>query len=349
MGLNERQTDVLRWIADGCPDRDWPDWTHRSTAKALQSRGLVRVRGHGVGWSATVTDAGRRVLDGDEAVSARRAKQGRSHTGAPGAEPRVVRRREGPRAAAPVRIDGMALVAELGRTPGSVFRVANPDDATRAGYRRAIAAITPEMLPEGKRVSYSGRDQGDLVIRLVEAPEPVDLGPAVVVPDHLDIDRPLVKWLAANPHALDVAPDSLERALRIIQGLADTLTARGHAVSRPQQPARDDEPRSSRSSSTRPARTPGGPAAFEVTVGDQTLAIELFEERSKTHSVPPEVAANLKYEWQRASAVESWEFDGRLALRIHGHSPGVGCRRTRRYRQARPQRQRQLLQVPPVA
>lgn len=74
MGLNERQLDILRWIGEGTPEREWPDWSHRTTAKALQSRGLVKVRGRGPTWTATVTDRGRRVLLGEVGVSGRGAE-----------------------------------------------------------------------------------------------------------------------------------------------------------------------------------------------------------------------------------------------------------------------------------
>jgi len=35
--LNQRQLDVLRWIDDGCPDRDWPDQSHKLTARSKPS------------------------------------------------------------------------------------------------------------------------------------------------------------------------------------------------------------------------------------------------------------------------------------------------------------------------
>lgn len=29
--------DILRWIGEDTPQREWPNWSHRTTAKALQS------------------------------------------------------------------------------------------------------------------------------------------------------------------------------------------------------------------------------------------------------------------------------------------------------------------------
>lgn len=61
--LTPRQLEVLRWISGGCPERDWPDETHKHTARALMSRGLVHVaRKHKV-WTATTTDHSRYYLE----------------------------------------------------------------------------------------------------------------------------------------------------------------------------------------------------------------------------------------------------------------------------------------------
>ena len=60
--LNQPQLAVLRWVADGCPDGVMDGSTHRISAAALRSRGLIRVSGRGRTWSATITDAGRAYL-----------------------------------------------------------------------------------------------------------------------------------------------------------------------------------------------------------------------------------------------------------------------------------------------
>ena len=61
--LSDRHVDVLRWIADGCPDREWPDESHKLSARALESRGLARVRRKGKLWHAVLTDDGQHYLD----------------------------------------------------------------------------------------------------------------------------------------------------------------------------------------------------------------------------------------------------------------------------------------------
>ena len=60
--LNQRQLDVLRWIGDGCPDRDWPGQSHKLTARSLAARGLADVRRKKKIWTATITAAGQYYL-----------------------------------------------------------------------------------------------------------------------------------------------------------------------------------------------------------------------------------------------------------------------------------------------
>lgn len=59
--LNEVQIAVLGWIKDGCPDGVYPDdsYSHRVSARALQSRGLILISGRGARWQATLTERGR--------------------------------------------------------------------------------------------------------------------------------------------------------------------------------------------------------------------------------------------------------------------------------------------------
>ena len=56
--INSRQLEVLQWIADGRPDRDWPNESHKNTARALASRGLATVGRKQKVWTAEITEAG---------------------------------------------------------------------------------------------------------------------------------------------------------------------------------------------------------------------------------------------------------------------------------------------------
>lgn len=58
--LNAAQAKVLAWIVEGCPTGTFPvdSFAHRITARALRSRGLVEISGHGDSWRAAPTKRG---------------------------------------------------------------------------------------------------------------------------------------------------------------------------------------------------------------------------------------------------------------------------------------------------
>lgn len=56
--LTDRQLEVLRWIADSCPDDIMSGHTHKSTARALEGSQLVKISKRTGAWSAAVTDIG---------------------------------------------------------------------------------------------------------------------------------------------------------------------------------------------------------------------------------------------------------------------------------------------------
>lgn len=72
--LNERQTEVLHWINDGCPADSVPQGNYKISARSLEGHELVKIKGHGTAWKATITARGKRVLAGEEPL---RKKSGR--------------------------------------------------------------------------------------------------------------------------------------------------------------------------------------------------------------------------------------------------------------------------------
>lgn len=63
LALTAGQREVLEWIATGCPGGVYEDgYSHRITARALASRGLVEIVGRGATWAATITEAGTAYL-----------------------------------------------------------------------------------------------------------------------------------------------------------------------------------------------------------------------------------------------------------------------------------------------
>lgn len=81
--LTDRQVAVLEWIKAGCPAGAYDDdehYSHRLSARALANRGLVKVRGHGPTWDATLTPRGElwpEAIEEDER-SPERSRQVRS-------------------------------------------------------------------------------------------------------------------------------------------------------------------------------------------------------------------------------------------------------------------------------
>ncbi|CEI30606.1 hypothetical protein [Propionibacterium freudenreichii] len=163
--VNERQLEVLKWIAKGCPTGTWPegDFSHRISAAALKSRGLVTIKGHGPTWMATMTESGAYYLE----HSAYR----------PGAKPQLTSRSAQPRAAtAPAGLNhGKAASETLGQAKKLIKRiqkegkitVVDPEGSTRAHYRRLLHACrVHHLVPEGNDLLFTGRSSGDIVIKL---------------------------------------------------------------------------------------------------------------------------------------------------------------------------------------
>jgi hypothetical protein len=73
--LTEQQLDVLRWVAQGCPDGVMQGYSHRISAAALRGRGLVKTSGRGETWTAKITPAGRDYLHQAQRPDAPRPRQ----------------------------------------------------------------------------------------------------------------------------------------------------------------------------------------------------------------------------------------------------------------------------------
>ena len=165
--MNDRQLEVLRWIADGCPEGRWrkDDFSYKVSAGALKSRGLVTIRGHAATWAASITEAGAHYLE---------------HGSYPAGSTRPHRTSRGSRAGATVssapldRDDGAtetltqakALIQRLQRESGRIS-VVDPEDSTRAEYRRLLHACRVHgLVPDGHELRFTGRSSGDIVIVL---------------------------------------------------------------------------------------------------------------------------------------------------------------------------------------
>ncbi|MFT3714881.1 MAG: hypothetical protein QM774_02765 [Gordonia sp. (in: high G+C Gram-positive bacteria)] len=163
--VNERQREVLLWIADGCPEGKWSkdDNGYKLSAAALKARGLANVTGHGKSWTAAITDAGAHYL-----------AHGNYPPSAAPATPRVAADRS--HRARPAKLDlgtgasetlaeAKALIKQL--QDHGTLTIRDPDESVRARYRRMLHACRiHHLVPTTSELRFTGRSSGDIVVML---------------------------------------------------------------------------------------------------------------------------------------------------------------------------------------
>lgn len=227
--VNARQLKVLRWVADGCPEGQWAadDYTYKTTARALKGRGLVTIKGHGLTWRASITEAGTSYLEHGEYPSGHAESQ-TSRAPRRGAAGQIA-------VAEPVKLgdkaqetldEAKALIEQIRATGGSIT-VADPSESVRARYRRLLHACrVHHLVPPGQELRYTGRDSGDLAISIGD-------GSVKATSDWLRIrttSRRVTTNLEALRHGLEsstilnsISEDLRPRAVDIICALAEEL------------------------------------------------------------------------------------------------------------------------------
>lgn len=171
MQLTERQLDVLRWVAAGCPDQDSGN-AQKVSARSLQSRGLVDVSRRTGSWHATLTEDGQYYLDHGHPrpqVPRREARRPKRERPADVEQPPMAKEpashQERPPSAL-LEISAKDLLERL-RSEGGRLTVVDPSPDERAVWRRAIDAVRREgLVPGGQHLRHQGRDRGHLVIEL---------------------------------------------------------------------------------------------------------------------------------------------------------------------------------------
>lgn len=213
--INDRQAELLERIADGDTLGSAEAVPQRITARALQARGLVAVSKRGGVFAATITDAGRHYLQHGHHPEADASPATGERTRSAAAEARK-------------------LIERLHKAPDETVRISEPDEETRAAYRRAVhAAKQDKLVPKGRVLRYTGRSAGDIIVRLLDADKP----------DETDWNRARLKerkpkfpvqdlrqLLTENPAALEVSDAQRERAVRFLLDLNAAAKKRDHEV-----------------------------------------------------------------------------------------------------------------------
>jgi hypothetical protein len=215
--LNERQLEILRWIADGSPQGGMDDHSHRISAAALRSRGLVTISGRGPTWSATITTAGREYL-----------KQ------ADGPTPPVPRQANASVTEQLVK-DVIAAGGSL-RVPRKNWHLQGSVDYAN----RARLAEQYGKVPAGKRLIVEVASPEELQIALVDAPEGrVEDASPIFMPTKVARYHPVVRQFRERSERHEVSRAALPRVLRILQGLIVEAEQRGYDAQLVSAPERD--------------------------------------------------------------------------------------------------------------
>jgi hypothetical protein len=281
--LTERQIDVLRWLADGCPPNVMQDDFVRISVGALRNRGLATTSGRGATWSAEITPAGRAYLDQ-----------------VAGPNPPVPR--PGNQSVTAALIDEIAAAGGALRVPrwnrykpGAVDYV-----------RRAELAERHGRVPPYQRLVIE--NHGDEVeLRLVDAPPGAvrELIP-VPVPGRVARYHTVVQQFREAEERHEVSTTSLTRVLRLLQGLVVEAERRGYAAAVPE----DDHDSRSRS-----AWAGARHGHLLITVDNYSFAVRVTEDgapaRSYTEWDLRQTGQDRRRRWPRTK-----DGSGRLVLSI---------------------------------
>ena len=298
--LKPHQLEVLRWVEAGCPDADMPGDGAKHTARALQGRRLVTVSRRDGRWSATLTERGRYYLDNGRYPAA----TGAAVTTASDPHKSSTKAASGGRGRQPAAqrsvMQQAAVLIQRLKAGGGIVVVSDPDADTRASIRRAIhAAKQHKLVPDGHDLRHTGRNTGDLVVRLYSAAQPYDTDWNRLRLNQSDVRAtPPADYgaLEQNPANLRVAPESIPRVLGLLRAIDDAGADRKCRVG--------------------VNLTTKNPKPF-VKVGAARRSLDVFEEYDQVPHV-------LTADEQRTKRLRPWahipEFDrvatGRLRLEI---------------------------------
>ncbi|WHP18857.1 hypothetical protein [Cellulomonas sp. ES6] len=236
--LTEHQIDLLRWVSDGCPEGTYDGYGYRGSARNLEARGLLSIKGRGASWTATITEEGERHLEArtdDPGLVPQRPRPARSgaKVTTPASEPRPEQVRPAvakPKATAYVRKTDV-MMDELRGAPDGRLTI-NPDERDR--YARLVSlAKRRGLVPEGMSLEIThkwARTSEGAAVWLQPLPE-WQTRTLARVPVAIDSESltDVVNKLDARAD-VEFDPNVRPRALRILDALVREVRARGYKV-----------------------------------------------------------------------------------------------------------------------
>ncbi|GAA1579794.1 hypothetical protein GCM10009789_36940 [Kribbella sancticallisti] len=126
------------------------------------------------------------------------------------------------------------MLIERLESEGGTLRLPNPSTEERASYRRLLHLCKKAgLVPDGAELLHTGRDQGDMIIRLSQG---TDDDATAWNRIRLNVRRTttepgaLVAAITEKPHCLKVTETSLPRAIKLIGILAKAAIAAGYSI-----------------------------------------------------------------------------------------------------------------------
>lgn len=239
--LTERQKTVLQWIADDCPEKDWDDRYYKQSARMMASYDLVKIKGHGETWEAAITDRGKRVLAGAEALVTQKKKP--NSTAPPIPAPSMPPRTP-PKDPTPVRqrpsTDVLAFTVEslFKRLLAAEFHVVGGlplADSTETDWEYIVQRLrsSKELLGDKWRISSRTRAEGSYLNPtqyLDVAIAPIDVWisetpEAVQAQERVSRYHPAVTKVMK--YSTNISTDLQPRARRLLHSLFSEVDARG--------------------------------------------------------------------------------------------------------------------------
>jgi hypothetical protein len=299
--LNERQLSVLQRISGAGEPVTAASPELATTVYALRDRGLVTTPRKDSAWRAEITDAGKFYLENGRHPD----EPGLPGTRVP-AQP-VPGSRGKPAATAGGRArppsSHAAVLIEQVRAEGGTLHIPDPDPVTRARYRSALdAAKRSGIVPAGYHLLHTGRDKGDLIIRL-ESDDHRDETDwnriRLSARDLISVPEELAARLRDDRASLDVSEAVLPRALEVVQELAEEAGRHGYrlAVSRR-----------------------GKPRGLHVHGKGQQFPVVITEECDEAphRYTEEELKRERRYTWQRVKPKTDSVPSGRLRVEVRG-------------------------------
>lgn len=227
--VNDRQLEVLQWIADGCPEGKWPedDFSYKTSASALKARGLVTIKGHARTWSAAVNEAGTHYIEHGAFPQRTRPSHPVSSAVRDGA-PEPTKLGLGDGASETLRL-AKTLIEQL-QESGKIT-VTDPEESTRAHYRRVLHACRAHhLVPVGHELRFTGRSSGDIVVMLSTGSpaETSDWDRIRTTTRKITTNLGALRAALETTSILDpISKDLRPRAIEILLDLAEHLLAHG--------------------------------------------------------------------------------------------------------------------------